>query len=453
MVWVAWMLAGCGSETEVVAPKVVSSEVEAPPDVVATATPLASTLTTATMARATERACFAAAARVAAGRGGTAAAPEGAGGDEPALRAAAVAAAEAPCAETAAKSAARGVSTSEDLAAQVARVEADKRARVARCTADAAARALACVREARRLRARAEADAVAVAPLRARTDLDASERALVDAFSAKWGLPTVKVGAETVHVGTVDLFGGYPMVRVSSGTFTMGSPEGEAGRDGDEVQHRVTLSRAYAIGVTEVTQGLWAWVMGTNPSHFQTCGADCPVENVSWCDAVVFANRLSELEGLTPAYANAPATTPADACEGVTWSRDADGYRLPTEAEWEHAARAGTRSIYAGGDELDAVGWFDGNSDGKTHRVSQKRANAWGVYDMSGNVWEWTWDEYGAYPGAVTDPMGATDGARRVYRGGGWYDGPRSARVAHRGSYDPGSRIYDLGVRLSRTVP
>jgi sulfatase modifying factor 1 len=185
-------------------------------------------------------------------------------------------------------------------------------------------------------------------------------------------------------------------------------------------------------------------VMGSNPSKFTACGADCPVEHVSWCDAVVFANKLSSLEGLTPAYGN------VSNCDAVTWNRSANGYRLPTEAEWEYAARAGTRTPYAGG-ELDAVGWYAGNSGNTTHPVAQKLANAEGLYDMSGNVWEWTWDVYGAYGGLVTDPTGASAGPGRVRRGGSWSDAPAKARAKFRGRLSPGNRLDSLGLRLART--
>jgi formylglycine-generating enzyme required for sulfatase activity len=199
--------------------------------------------------------------------------------------------------------------------------------------------------------------------------------------------------------------------------------------------------------------------MGSNPSHFSACGAECPVEKVSWCEAVVFANKLSALEGLAAAY-----TLPAgfvvglsnDRCNAlapaVRWNARASGYRLPTEAEWEIAARAGEVGPYAGG-ELDAVGWYDGNSGSTTHPVGRKQANAWALYDMTGNVWEWAWDLYGDYTGAATDPVGAASGAFRVLRGGGWNVGPRLARVAYRSSLDPAYRYGSLGFRLSRTVP
>jgi len=160
----------------------------------------------------------------------------------------------------------------------------------------------------------------------------------------------------------------------------------------------------------------------------------------------VFANKLSAMDGLTPAYGN------ASSCGSVTWNRAANGYRLPTEAEWEYAARAGTRGVYAGG-ELDAVGWYYGNSGSSTHPVARKQANAWGLYDMTGNVWEWTWDWYVETLGAATDPEGALSGVHRVSRGGNWWSDPRVARVPYRGRGEAGGRGEGQGVRLARTVP
>jgi formylglycine-generating enzyme required for sulfatase activity len=240
------------------------------------------------------------------------------------------------------------------------------------------------------------------------------------------------------------------MVRVDPGRFTMGSPLGESGRASDEVQHAVTLTRGFWMGQTEVTQGLWRSVMGTSPSKFR--GDTRPVEQVSWCDAVAFANRLSAREGLPVAYQGAEGCE-ATAGASVAWDRASVGYRLPTEAEWEYAARAGEASIYAGGTNLGAVGWTYQNAGGSTQPVGQKAPNAWGLHDMTGNVWEWCWDWYGPYGGASADPVGAQSGPNRVIRGGSWGDFPRGARVALRGWVTPGVRYDFLGLRLVRTVP
>ena len=236
---------------------------------------------------------------------------------------------------------------------------------------------------------------------------------------------------------------GYEMVSIEPGEFWMGSPSDEEDRDDDETRHKVRLTRGFAVGATEVTQGLYEAVMGENPSSFK--GDDRPVERVSWLEAVKFCNALSEREGLTPAYRISGDT--------VTWTREADGYRLPTESEWEYAARGGGSHLYSGSDDLGAVGWYSSNSSSETHTVGELDANGYGLHDMSGNVWEWAWDWHGAYPsGTLTDPTGPSTGYRRVRRGGSWLNDPRNARVARRG-IDPGIRSYNLGFRLARSPP
>lgn len=188
--------------------------------------------------------------------------------------------------------------------------------------------------------------------------------------------------------------------------------------------------RDYAIGATQVTQAQWRAVMGSNPSHFK--GEDRPVELVSWYDAVTFCNKLSELERFEPCYVLAG--------RAVSWpkGRSCTGYRLPTEAEWEYAARAGQDTTYAGSNELGEVAWCSDNSDFETHPVAQKKPNAWGLYDMSGNVWEWVWDGYG--------------GSYRVFRGGSWGSFPFLTRVADRSRCSPSLRGNYLGLRLARTI-
>ena len=193
--------------------------------------------------------------------------------------------------------------------------------------------------------------------------------------------------------------------------------------------YRMVWLGRYWMGATEVTQGLWTEVMGSNPSYFSGCGSACPVETVSWEDAVAFSNALSKREGLQPAYRQQGGAW--------VWDRDASGYRLPTEAEWETAALAGEKTKYAGSDDLDAVGWYADNSGGKTHAARGKASNAWGLYDMSGNVWEWCWDAEGGY---------------RVHRGGCWDDSASGLRVSYR-RREPGSRRSSLGFRLARTGP
>ena len=184
-------------------------------------------------------------------------------------------------------------------------------------------------------------------------------------------------------------------VLVEAGTFTMGSPESELGRSTRETQHGVTLTRDFYLSAAETTQAQWLAVMGTNPSGFPGCD-DCPVETVSWYDAVDYCNALSALEGLDPAY----EVNGTD----VNWDPSANGYRLPTESEWEYACRAGTETAFYNGEiidiscndpNLDQIGWYCGNRgawyepDGRPAEVGQKLPNAWNLYDMTGNVFEW----------------------------------------------------------------
>lgn len=227
---------------------------------------------------------------------------------------------------------------------------------------------------------------------------------------------------------------GMRFVLIPDGSFMMGSPPEETGRDIDELQHKVTLSKHFYMQTTEVTQGQWRAVMGSNPSYFSKCGDDCPVERVSSQDAEEFARRLNRLEG-------------------------GDMYRLPTEAEWEYACRAGSATALANGEitvpgcgvdgKLDAMGWYCGNANDATHPVAQKAPNAWGLYDMHGNVWEWCRDWVGYYPsGHVTDPTGPETGPLRARRGGSWIDTVERCRSANRFYETPGARKELNGFRL-----
>jgi formylglycine-generating enzyme required for sulfatase activity len=208
------------------------------------------------------------------------------------------------------------------------------------------------------------------------------------------------VAAETVDVR------GMRFHYIPAGEFSMGSPVDEEGRGRDENLHQVMLSRGYWIGETEVTQGQWTRLLTDrdNPSFF-TC-EDCPVEDVSWNDAIAFVNALSVAESLPPCYTG---TGPEVQFEGL----DCEGFRLPTEAEWERAARAGTQTTWYFGErqQLDEHTWFDDNARVRTHRVGQKEASPWGLSDVYGNVWEWCFDWYGPYPDAPqTDPVGPQTG-------------------------------------------
>ncbi|MCP4645950.1 MAG: SUMF1/EgtB/PvdO family nonheme iron enzyme [bacterium] len=223
------------------------------------------------------------------------------------------------------------------------------------------------------------------------------------------------------------LFTGVRFVRIPAGTFAMGSPEYEKGRGPDETLHDVQLTRDYWMGVYEVTQEQWAAVMGENPSLFTT-GADRPVENVSWYDCQAFITKLNGLE------------------EGV--------FRLPTEAEWEYACRAGTDAPFAFGCDLTMTdARLSVTGDAGTAPVGSHEPNAWGLHDMHGNVWEWCMDGYAVYAaGAQTDPIGPPDSARHVLRGGGWADATDSCRSACRYYEAPEQASVDTGFRLVREV-
>jgi len=243
------------------------------------------------------------------------------------------------------------------------------------------------------------------------------------------------------------------MVRINGGTFTMGSPANEPNSQSSERPRRQVTVSSFSMSRYEVTQKEYQEIMGTNPSSFK--GDNLPVVNVTWFDAIEYCNKRSQKEGLTPAYTitgRTPVTGYPITAATVTVNWNTNGYRLPTEAEWEYACRAGTKTAYNTGASIsDNTGWYKENSGGRIKPVEQKPANAWGLHDMHGNVWEWCWDWYGAYQTkAQTDPRGATAGVYRVARGGSWNSSAESTRSASRFIIDPGNRFNHIGFRLLR---
>jgi formylglycine-generating enzyme required for sulfatase activity len=272
---------------------------------------------------------------------------------------------------------------------------------------------------------------------------------------------------------------------IPAGSFTMGSPPTEPGRSSNETQHPVTLTKPFYMLITEVTNKQWNTLifdtgLGARPSTSHT-GDDYPVETVNWYEAAYFANRLSIIEGRTACYslsgcnANVPGADME--CTTVAISGTCTGYRLPTEAQWEYAARAGTSTAYANpvnfdatdtetgagfNKNLDAMGWYSYNGamqnvsavtayeDG-TKPVAAKQANLWGLYDMHGNVYAWCqdwWDGLAYSVDPVTDPTGNATGSHRVMRGGSWISNAVYVRSAYRARNMPGVRMNNLGFRL-----
>lgn len=299
--------------------------------------------------------------------------------------------------------------------------------------------------------------------------------------------------------GTVGLTAPDGFACIPKGKFQMGSDpdsadEGLYNDDDEAPVHTVTITRDFWLAKTEVTQEQWEAVFEVNPSEFQNCGLTCPVENVTWFDALEYCNRLSEKAGLEPCYdfsgldcsgtkGDGYVCTTAPKFKGL----DCTGYRLPTEAEWEYAARAGTTTaLYTGDIEINGefnapnlgkIGWYGGNSgvdyEGGsdcstwsekeqasvscgTHPAAQKGTNSWGLSDMLGNVWEWTWDWHGSdYYGSdpTVDPLGPEIGVHRVCRGGSWYNSASKCRAANREWYWIDLRYGFLGLRPARSIP
>lgn len=215
------------------------------------------------------------------------------------------------------------------------------------------------------------------------------------------------------------------MIRIPAGSFDMGSDNG----DDEGPVHRVTIGKTFGLGKTEVTQGQWKTIMGINPSRYSDCGDNCPVENVSWNEAKDFIQKLN--------------------------ARTGKQYRLPSEAEWEYTCHAGVQNEYCGGDNVNSIAWYYATSGKSTHPVATKQPNAWGLYDMSGNVWEWVEDSYHPdYNGAPTDGSAWEGGeVKRVLRGGSWFLYASGVRSTYRNFNLPTFRYYDIGFRVAATLP
>ncbi len=297
----------------------------------------------------------------------------------------------------------------EAKAVEEARRRAAEETRIAKENADAA--------ECERIAKAKAAEEARIAKELAEAERAAAEKSAREAEERNRPAGTRKV----MHIGEMEVaFRWCP-----PGTFMMGSPESGRGRYEDETQHRVTLTKGFWMGETQVTQELWKAVMGNNPSFYEY-GDDYPVETVSWNDCQKF---LKVLNSRFPV----------------------DGYHfaLPTEAQWEYACRAGTTGAYGGNGCLVDMGWYDGNSYRETHPVAQKKPNAWGLYDMHGNVSEWCADRYGAYPcGAVADPAGHACGGLRVLRGGSFWYSAQRCRSATRDGDGPDSHNRRYGFRF-----
>ncbi len=257
-------------------------------------------------------------------------------------------------------------------------------------------------------------------------------------------------------------------ITITAGVFMMGSPEDEVGRGPMETLHEATLTHDFELQSTEVTQSQFEEVMGYNPSYFEDC-PECPVESISWNESAAYCNVLSDRAGLEHCYecSGSERETSCSPSGSYPTPYDCPGYRLPTNAEWEYAARSGTTTAtYNGGFDaehlacespnpvLDPIAWFCGNSDSVTHEVQTKDASPWGLHDMLGNVWEWCHDWYGVYSGdAETDPVGPTEGEARVIRGSSWFLDARFTRAAHREGRPPDRLGNYLGLRPSRSLP
>ncbi len=256
--------------------------------------------------------------------------------------------------------------------------------------------------------------------------------------------------SETIQIKSL----GLSMALIKQGSFIMGNVL--YGRNDDEKKEHTVIVDSFYISVTEITQEQWSRVMGTSVSQLRDRGKsnwpikgegdDFPIYYVSWYDAIEFCNKLSVIDNLQPVYTILN--------NKVTWDHQSNGYRLPTEAEWEYTAKGGPvqqgqEKRYAGGDDLDTLGWYYKNSSSMNNEVGKKKQNNIGIFDMSGNVWEWCWDIYGAYSGEQQkNPFGADTGDKRVTRGGHWYGEPDGIPVFARNNESPDMIGLTSGFRI-----
>ncbi len=262
----------------------------------------------------------------------------------------------------------------------------------------------------------------------------------------------------SIQQDTADEMPTIDVARVPAGEFQMGCTEGDdACADNERPSHTVVLTRDYFVMTTEVTQELYEWVTGENPAEF-TLSGQYPVEEVTWYDAVEFANGLSELEGREVCY-EVLENELGELQVNFPNSLDCTGWRLPTEAEWEYAARGGEDFVYAGSSTLDDIAWYEDNADQQSHAVGLKAPNGYGLFDMSGNLEEWCWDGYDESlyatleaEGTVTDPIGPFINNDRILRGGGWGLPPHFMRVSNRVVVSAENLRRIFGFRLVRTA-
>ncbi|MDR2733838.1 MAG: formylglycine-generating enzyme family protein [Spirochaetota bacterium] len=283
---------------------------------------------------------------------------------------------------------------------------------------------------------------------------------------------SIRENSGTLAIGTHILLQNLAaMQQITAGTFVMGSPSAEKGRRNDEKQHTVRLTKNFYLGKYPVTQELYRFVMGANPSRFQQPLAGeraerRPVDTVCFYDTLVFCNLLSRFEGLTPVYRMSGSANPEDwgnipansngAWNDVAMDIHANGYRLPTEAEWEFACRAGTKTAYNTGAAIsNNAGWYAANSKNMTHETGLKPANAWGLYDTHGNVYEWCWDWWAPFTDKEeTDPAGPPSSPknRRAMRSAAWQSPATVIRSAYRDYGDPWHKCHADGFRLVRSA-